>query len=196
MLDILSFATLTIKMNTPQPKSDTKQSPLLFAIFTIFLSILLAALGAFIVKNGWVEYQLDQRFKVEGISTPATLTGYRVATIGAKHKQTGDVPLYSYLTTDGVTREHLAREYGIASDASKEILATKKVLITYLPGYFGNARVTDWYRSPSVGTLILGLFPFFLSFAFLFGAIRILIKGFPDSGQTPNSNDSPCKGEK
>jgi len=189
LLDIPKFATPTIKMNAPQPKQKSKLSPLQSLIFGIPIGIMLALYGFFMLTTGWKNHQLDQRFKIEGISTPAALIGYKIFTTSGKSSRTGDAPVYAYTTSDGVLRQYHATEYGIASIYGKKKLATKKVLITYLPDNFDNARVIEWYSDGWLFSLILGLWFSIVGVAIFLVSLLVVIKGVPATAPTPRSTD-------
>lgn len=151
----------------------------------IGIATLISGCGMFII--GFNEYSLDKEFKNHGVKTEAKLIGYQYWE-SKRHLQKGDRPVFTYTSSSGVTHKYIAYEYGAASAFNKETLATKKIIITYLPRNEKVARVDDWYFYKNYLGFLFGTILFLLGAGLLKQTINpnSLIKREPlDSNADP-----------
>lgn len=114
--------------------------------------LLRAALGSIILTWGslqviqleWSQHKLEERLQTEGVQTSAIVTGYKYIEEHGKHAHSGDRPILSYVSADGITRTYVALEYGAVSPAEKEQLPKQAIKITYLRSDPQIARVR-WF---------------------------------------------------
>ena len=128
-------------------------------VFNFIFGIAVFSLGISMIDKGWDYYKLDKEFKASGIKTTATFIGYKYHEKEFSRDRSGDLPVLSYTASNGLSYEHLGRDYGVVSDKDKKTLPNQKIIITYLPTKPDLARIDNWqYPNKEYAILIFGIF--------------------------------------
>jgi|GEM_PF-5651479 len=135
------------------------QSKGLRPVFNFIFGIAVFFLGLVMIDKGWNYYNLDKEFRVSGIKTTATFVGYKYHEKEFSRDRSGDLPVLSYTASNGLSYEHLGRDYGVVSEKDKKTLPNQKIIITYLPTKPEFARVDNWqYPNKQYALLAFGIF--------------------------------------
>jgi len=150
---------ITKKLNELGVEHHKVPSKGLKPVFNLIFGIAAFFLGLVMIDKGWGYYNLDKEFRVSGIKTTATFVGYKYHEKEFHRDRSGDLPVLSYAASNGLSYEHLGRDYGVVSDKDKKILPNQKIIITYLPTKPELARVDNWqYPNKQYALLVFGIF--------------------------------------